>query len=75
MSVKIMDEVLSRLFLDKEFRQLLRHNPEHALAGYDLTPKERAALSKLRKRRTPLPRKMIKAAPFPKNSDHSFSLN
>ena len=49
MTIKVMDTVLSRLYLDEKFRELLRHDPERALAGYDLTPHERAALSRLKK--------------------------
>ena len=50
MTTKVMDIVLSRLYLDAQFRDLLRHDPEQALAGYDLAPHERAALSRLKVR-------------------------
>ena len=52
MSIKVIDEVLSRMILDKEFRDLLRHDPEHTLASYELIPEERAALYRLRKQAT-----------------------
>jgi hypothetical protein len=50
MTIKAMDEILSRMVLDKSFRELLHRDPEQALAGYDLTPLERAAWFKLKKR-------------------------
>ena len=49
MSVKAMDVVLSRLYLDKTFRELLRHDPKAALANFDLTPEEQVRLAKLKK--------------------------
>lgn len=50
MSIKTMDKVLSRLFLDESFRAQLRRNPEQALDGYDLTQRERMAFMKFSKR-------------------------
>jgi len=37
MSVKAMDQVFSRWFLDGEFRAQLNENLEEALADYDLS--------------------------------------
>ncbi len=51
MSVKAMDEVYSRWLLDSRFRNLLDDRPEFALAGYDLTDKEREKLSAMLQRR------------------------
>jgi len=45
-----MDEVINRLLRDKNFRNLLRRDPEQALSGYDLTPEEKLAFFKLKKR-------------------------
>ena len=73
MSIKVMDEVLSRMFLDKDFRDLLRSDPEQALAGYDLTPTERAAFQKLKKRGARKKRNQPDLRSV--NSGHSFSLN
>ena len=50
MSIKVMDEVFIRLVRDKDFRELLRRDPEQALADYDLTPEERAAFARLSRR-------------------------
>ncbi len=47
MSVKAMDQVFSRWFLDGEFRAQLNENLELALDGYDLTEIERVKLSML----------------------------
>ena len=47
---KVMDEILSRWFLDKQFRDQLRNDPAQALAGYDLTPEQQARLFRLKKR-------------------------
>ena len=56
MSTKVMDEILSRLFLDGEFRERLRADPQQALVCYgydlDLTVEEQSRISKY-KRRTP----------------------
>lgn len=49
MSTKEMDAVLSRMFLDGEFRRLLREDPEQALAGYNLSPIHKARLLRLKK--------------------------
>jgi hypothetical protein len=68
MSTKVMDEILSRLFLDGEFRERLRTDPQQALVWYgydlDLTAVEKARLSKY-KRRTP------KTPPPPKSNGQS----
>ncbi len=45
MSVKAMDQVFSRWFLDGAFRAQLNENFELALDGYDLTEAERGKLS------------------------------
>lgn len=50
MSSKIVDELFNRLMCDQAFRELLRRDPEQALAGYDLTPTERAKFAIFRKR-------------------------
>ena len=54
MSTKVMDEILVRLFLDGEFRERLRTDPQQALVGYgydlDLTAEEKARLSKYKRR-------------------------
>lgn len=50
MPVKEIDKVLSRMFRDQAFRDLLRENPERALAGYQLTSQERNALAKYQRR-------------------------
>ncbi|MCP4417899.1 MAG: hypothetical protein GY805_14840 [Chloroflexi bacterium] len=50
MSVNVMDEILSRFFLDGQFREQLRNNPEQTLATYDLPPEQRKRLFKLKKR-------------------------
>jgi len=44
MSVKAMDQVFSRWFLDGEFRAQLNENLEEALADYDLSEAERQKL-------------------------------
>ena len=38
------DEVLERLVMDPAFRDVLRADPDRALAGYRLQPQERAVL-------------------------------
>ena len=43
MSQDARDNVLERALTDPAFRALLARDPEKALAGYDLTPEERAA--------------------------------
>ena len=56
MSTKVMDEILIRLFLDGEFRERLRTDPQQALVSYgydlDLTAEQQPGLPKS-KRRTP----------------------
>jgi hypothetical protein len=49
MSIKAMDEVLSRWFRDGRFREQIRRDPEGALAGYDLTPVERERWLRLKR--------------------------
>ena len=44
MSQEILTKVIERASSDAEFRSQLQSNPEGALASYDLTPEERAAL-------------------------------
>ena len=53
MSTNDMDQILYRWFLDGEFREQLRNDPEQALAGYDLTPEQQARLFKLKKHTLP----------------------
>ncbi len=55
MSVKTIDALLSRWFRDGKFRQLLRANPERALAEYELTPAHRVRLFNVRKYGLPTP--------------------
>jgi hypothetical protein len=43
LSQKVLDEVLERAMNDAAFRALLARDPAKAVAGYDLTPEERAA--------------------------------
>lgn len=73
MSIKSMDEILSRMILDQEFRDLLRRDPKWALAGYELTPEEQNALAKLKKR--PSPKMTNRFDPSATGTGHSFSLN
>ena len=40
-----LNQVLERASTDEAFRTRLQSDPTNALAGYDLTPDERAALS------------------------------
>jgi hypothetical protein len=44
MSQDALSKVIERASTDAAFRTQLRSNPESALAGYDLTPEERAAV-------------------------------
>ncbi|WP_420627978.1 Os1348 family NHLP clan protein [Candidatus Leptofilum sp.] len=53
MSIQAIDEVLNRWFIDRQFRQQLREDPERALAGFDLTPAQRSRLFKLKKESLP----------------------
>lgn len=41
---KALEDVVSRALVEPGFRKLLREDPNTALAGYDLTPDEIAAL-------------------------------
>jgi hypothetical protein len=44
MSIQEVERVMQRALRDEAFRELLRTNPGAALASYELTPDERAAL-------------------------------
>ena len=44
MSKESVTQILERASEDARFREQLANNPESALAGYDLTQEERAAL-------------------------------
>lgn len=46
MSRTAMNEILDRSMLDEDFRREILADPDGALAGYDLTDAERAALSR-----------------------------
>ena len=50
MSTTEMDKILSRWFLDGQFREQLRDDPSQALAGYELTSEQRERFLKLKKR-------------------------
>lgn len=71
MSTNGMNEILSRLFLDGEFRQQLRNDPETTLADFDLTPEQRARLFRLKKQI--LPDEMAQAAPTKINVPYSLN--
>jgi hypothetical protein len=45
MSQDALSKIVERASTDAAFRSQLSSNPESALAGYDLTPEERAAVS------------------------------
>jgi hypothetical protein len=45
MSAKTIDNLLNRWFRDGQFRQLLRENPEQALAEYELSPEHLLLIS------------------------------
>ena len=45
MSAEALGQVIERASVNAEFRALLGSDPQRALAGYDLTPDERAALT------------------------------
>jgi hypothetical protein len=47
MSQAAVEQIIGRLVLDLEFRKQMAANREQALAGYDLTVEERAALDGL----------------------------
>jgi len=73
MSVKVLDEILNRLFLDGQFREQLRNDPGPALAGYDLTPEQQARFYILKKR---TPQSKQGTFDFPlANPNAPFSLN
>ncbi len=44
MSQQALEAIIGRATLDTHFRELLFADPDQALAGYDLTREERAAL-------------------------------
>ena len=44
MSAKAVEEILKRAMMEEEFASLVFTNPEIALAGYDLTTDEIAAI-------------------------------
>lgn len=44
MSKQAVEAVLGRSLIDEEYRHLFFADPKQALAGYDLTKEERAAL-------------------------------
>ena len=44
MSIQEVERVMQRALREEAFRDLLRQNPGAALASYELTPDERAAL-------------------------------
>jgi hypothetical protein len=45
-SAEAVAEILGRALRERAFAELLRTEPERALAGYDLTPAERAAIAR-----------------------------
>ena len=44
MSIQEVERVMQRALREEPFRDLLRVNPGAALASYELTPEERAAI-------------------------------
>jgi hypothetical protein len=44
MSRQALESILGRCVMDDDYRVLLFASPDHALAGYELTREERAAL-------------------------------
>jgi hypothetical protein len=69
-----MDAVLKRLFCDSAFRRQLRRDAAAALAGYDLTAKQRQILSRLQKQKAPKPPgQRPRLVPPPR--EHGFSRN
>lgn len=48
MSHEVVQEILDRALTDLEFRRQLLLNPDKALAGFELTPEEVAALKAIR---------------------------
>ena len=63
MSVKAMDQVFSRWFLDGDFRAKMNQNPELALAGYDLSEVEQQKLSSLSRKHRRANKSAAKARP------------
>jgi len=63
MSVKAMDQVFNRWFLNADFRAQMNENPEVALAGYDLTDTERQKLSHLSRKHRQANKQMAKTRP------------
>ncbi len=47
MSVKAMEQVFNRWFLDSQFRAQMNEDPKQALVGYNLTGAEREKMSRL----------------------------
>ncbi len=47
MSKASVEQVIGKLLIDADFRNALAANPVETLAGFDLTPEEREALSKV----------------------------
>ena len=45
MSSEAVADILGRVLRERAFAALLRAEPERALAGYDLTPDERATIA------------------------------
>ena len=75
MSDREFDSLLVRLYRDRTFRESLRRDAERALAEYDLTPEQKAALSRLQKRKTPPTRRVHSFHLTMPPKDYSFSLN
>ena len=46
MSAEAVADILARALRERAFAELLRTEPDRALAGYDLTPDERAAIAR-----------------------------
>ena len=46
MSAEAVAEILGRALRERAFAELLRTEPDRALAGYDLTSAERAAIAR-----------------------------
>lgn len=61
MSQQAVDSVLERAMNDAAFRAQLARDPAKALAGYDLTPEERAAFQRGRARAERLEERMSKS--------------
>lgn len=68
MSTKALNEVLSRWFRDGQFRTQLRHDPQQALANYDLTPDQRDWFFNLKKQAVEnRPETAVSNQPFSRN--------